>query len=97
MTMNNLALLYEKMGDARSAESLYRQALTSQEKTLGVEHPQTLATVGNLAGMLEEMGDYAAAEPLLKRALAGLEKALARTTLIRSWPSITWHSVRLDG
>ena len=39
-----------------------------KEKALGVNHPETLASVSNLGILLYEQGKPAEAEPLLRRA-----------------------------
>ncbi len=75
--MNNLAALLEK-GDYAEAEPLYQRALEAQERTLGKEHPDTLASVNNLAGLLQDKGDYAGAEPLYRRAMEAQERTLGK-------------------
>ena len=75
-SLNNLAVLYDSMGDYAKAEPLYRRALAIHEKALGPEHPDTATSLNNLAGLYNSMGDYAKAEPLYRRALAIREKAL---------------------
>ena len=75
-SLNNLAGLYDAMGDYAKAEPLYRRALAIREKALGPEHPDTATSLNNLAGLYNSMGDYAKAEPLYRRALAIREKAL---------------------
>jgi tetratricopeptide (TPR) repeat protein len=74
--LENLAVLYMKMGDYPNAETLLQRALAIYERALGSDHPDTAKGVNNLAELYELMGDYAKAEPLLQRALAIKEKAL---------------------
>ena len=57
------------MGQLKDAEVLYRRALEAQERTLGAEHPDTLASVNNLAVCLRAMGQLKDAEALYRRAL----------------------------
>jgi CHAT domain-containing protein/Tfp pilus assembly protein PilF len=76
-SLNNLALLYIKMGDYAKAEPLQQRALAIQEKSLGPEHPDVAASLSNLADLYCEKGAYAKAEPLYLRALAIWEKALS--------------------
>ena len=38
-SLNNLALLYDDMGNYAGAEPLYKQALAIRSKVLGEEHP----------------------------------------------------------
>ena len=63
-------------GDYLTAEEMTRQALEGREKVLGVEHPDTLASVSNLASVLQFQGKYEAAEEMSRRALEGHEKVL---------------------
>lgn len=58
------------------AESLYKQALQTQEKTLGAEHPNIAQSLNRLALIYRAQGRYHKAEPLYKQALAIREKAL---------------------
>jgi tetratricopeptide (TPR) repeat protein len=75
-SLNNLARLYEKMGDYVRAEPLYQQALQIRKKVLGEEHPDTATSLDNLAGLYEAMGDYSRAEPLYQQALQIRKKVL---------------------
>ena len=69
-SLNNLAVLYNDMGDYAKAEPLYRQALAIRKEVLGEKHPEYAQSLNNLAGLYENMGDYAKAEPLYRQALA---------------------------
>ena len=73
---NNLALLYDSLGDYSKAEPHYQRALKIDEKALGPDHPHTATAVSNLALLYHSMGNYAKAEPLFQRALKIFEKAL---------------------
>ena len=55
---------------------MYQRALAGREKTLGLEHPDTLSSVNNLGILLSDKGDYAEAEEMHRRALTGREKVL---------------------
>eukprot|EP00808_Paulinella_micropora_P014366 g1766.t1 len=71
----------------KGAEEFCRRCLKASEKTLGVDHPLTLATVNNLGTLLEKQGKLAVAEPLYRRALQGREKTLGAEhplTLVQS-------------
>src|SRR5208283_2733468 len=76
MVLNNTALSLDLAGDYADAEPLIRQALASDEKALGPNHPNVAIRLNNLAVLLYSEGNYAAAEPLYRRALAIDEKAL---------------------
>ena len=67
-SLNNLATLYESMGEYARAEPLFVQARDIQKKVLGEEHPNYAQSLNNLAGLYQSMGEYARAEPLLVRA-----------------------------
>jgi tetratricopeptide (TPR) repeat protein len=58
------------------AEPVCKRNLAIKEKTFGLEHPSTAASLNNLASLHRSQGRYAEAEPLYKRALAMTEKAL---------------------
>ena len=60
----------------RDPESLLRQDLEEQERTLGTEHPATLTSVHNLANLLAKRGDLAGAEPLYRRTLEEMARIL---------------------
>jgi tetratricopeptide (TPR) repeat protein len=75
-SLNNLAQLYQAMGDYIKAEPLLRRVLAIREKTLGPEHPLTATSFNNLAGLYDLMSDYPRAEALYRRALEIREKAL---------------------
>ena len=51
-------------GDWYGAELLGRAVLATQQRVLGPDHPDTLATKGNLAMLLAGRYDYARAEAL---------------------------------
>ncbi|PWT82250.1 MAG: hypothetical protein C5B58_08550, partial [Acidobacteria bacterium] len=74
--LNNLALLYQSLGDYAKAEPLYQRALKIAERALGPDHPDTAQTLNNLALLYCSLGDYAKAEPLCQRALKIAERAL---------------------
>jgi tetratricopeptide (TPR) repeat protein len=55
---------------------LYRKALELNEKSLGVDHPDTAREMGALAGCLYLKGDYAGAEQMYRQALTLDERVL---------------------
>jgi tetratricopeptide (TPR) repeat protein len=71
-----LALLYEREGRDRDAESLYQRSLGILEKTLPPEHFGIASILNNLARIYYRGGRYADAEPLYRRSLSILEKVL---------------------
>jgi len=74
--LNNLAVLYQNMGDYAKAEPLLRQALEITKRALGEHHPNYAQSLNNLAGLYDTKGDYAKAEPLYRRALEIRKRAL---------------------
>jgi CHAT domain-containing protein/tetratricopeptide (TPR) repeat protein len=68
-------------GKYAEAAALSQQALSLTERTMGLEHPGTIACVNNLAVLYQKLGRYTEAEPLYKRALAALEKRTGRNSL----------------
>ena len=74
--LNETALSLMYAGDYAAAEPLYRQALATDEKALGPDHPYVASDLEGLAWLLQAKGDYAGAEPLMRRGLAIAEKAV---------------------
>ena len=56
------------------AAQLFRNALETEERGLGSEHPKTATTLDLYARLVQSRGDLAAARPLFERALAIREK-----------------------
>ncbi|MCC7334772.1 MAG: CHAT domain-containing protein, partial [Pirellulaceae bacterium] len=77
-SLNNLATLYQSMGDTARAEPLYLEAKAICEKVLGKEHPNYATSLNNLATLYQSMGDTARAEPLCLEAKAICEKVLGK-------------------
>ncbi len=69
-----LATRYRSEGKFGEAEALYRQAIDTNEKTLGRDHLSALALMRNLAGLFVEQGKLAEAEALYCRILLIFEK-----------------------
>ncbi len=63
-------------GRYAEAEPLFKRALAIREQQLGIDHPDTAASLNNLALLYRAQGKYAEAEPLFKRALAIREQQL---------------------
>jgi tetratricopeptide (TPR) repeat protein len=59
-----------EQGNDAEAESLFKQALTSAEVSLGREHPEVARELSNLATVYAAQGKDAEALPLLERALS---------------------------
>jgi Tetratricopeptide repeat len=78
MSLNNLALLLDKLGDRAAARHLYERALAILVKTLGTEHPETNLVRGNLSHVLLLIGTPTEARAMGETALAALDKFLGR-------------------
>ena len=63
-------------GQYDKALKFYGRALAGEEKSLGVDHPNTLAIVYNMALVFDNQGQYDKALKNYERALAGCEKSL---------------------
>jgi tetratricopeptide (TPR) repeat protein len=79
--LNNLAVLYQNMGQRANAEPLFKRSLQIREAKLGRDHLAVADTLNNLAGLYRDMGQVAKAEPLLKRSLQIYEANLGQDHL----------------
>ncbi len=70
MSLSNLALVAQNMGDLQRAEILYREAIERNERAYGDTHPETAAAKENFGLLLQREGRLTEAEPLLRQALA---------------------------
>ncbi len=73
---NNLALVYEKTGDYKSAMDMYKEDLSICLETLGAEHPDTATTYNNMAILYVDMGDNDEAVELHQLALSIRQRTL---------------------
>jgi tetratricopeptide (TPR) repeat protein len=78
ISLNNLALLYDEMGQHAKAEALYRRSLQIREAKLGKDHPDVATSLDNLGSLYRVMDQYAKAEPLLQRGLDIREAKLGK-------------------
>ena len=92
-SLNNLAGLYETVGDYAKAEPLLQEALRIQQKVLGPERPATASSLDSLASLYDKMGNYAKAEPLLREALHLVRRY---GTLVRGLPPEDELSANLE-
>jgi tetratricopeptide (TPR) repeat protein len=68
--LNNVALIYRKIGQPRAAEPYYMQALELYEKQLGPNHPDVAAVLNNLGVFYANEERFDEAERVHQRALA---------------------------
>ncbi|KAK0224845.1 hypothetical protein EDD85DRAFT_891466 [Armillaria nabsnona] len=64
ISMNNLALTYDMLGQLEKAEMLQTETLKLRREVLGEHHPDTLISIGNLASTYKELGRLEEAEML---------------------------------
>jgi tetratricopeptide (TPR) repeat protein len=89
-TVNNLGILYWRLGRHDESEKMFQRALQGREKALGPDHASTLETVGNLGNLYWRLGRLDESEKMYQRALQGHEKALGPTTYQHSNRLTTW-------
>ncbi|MEM7248859.1 MAG: tetratricopeptide repeat protein, partial [Acidobacteriota bacterium] len=66
---SNLASVLQALGDLPRAKELLEQALESDLKNLGEDHPNVATRRSNLALVLKDLGDLPRAKELLEQAL----------------------------
>ena len=75
ITLNNLAIALQELGEYKQAVASYQRALAIEEKALGRDHPDLAISLNNLGVILVYMGEYEQAVASYQRALAIKEKA----------------------
>ncbi|MEQ9641709.1 MAG: CHAT domain-containing tetratricopeptide repeat protein [Alphaproteobacteria bacterium] len=68
--MNNLGLLYRRMGRLADAETQLTGAMAIRRRTLGDSHGDVAQSANNVGLLYLDLGRYGEAEPLLQEALA---------------------------
>ena len=71
LSLNNVANLQWKLGPLDVAETLFRESLEVQLRTLGRDHPGTVVTLSNLGNLCRDLGRPDEAEEHLRSALEG--------------------------
>ena len=77
-TFNNLAGVYQSMGDLPRALEYNKNALAIYEAKLGKDHPNTATTYNNLSVLYRAMGDYPKALEYHEKALTIREARLGK-------------------
>ena len=70
------AILLGDQGELEEAKAMYEHALAGYEKSLGINHPDTLDTIHNFAALLSGQNKLEEAKTMYEKALAGKEKRL---------------------
>ena len=65
--MNNLAVIYQKLGRFDNALLLFLKVFETREKILSKDHIKTLVSMNNLATIYQSIGKFAKALPLFKK------------------------------
>ncbi len=76
MSLNNLAVIYGKLGEYRKELELEEKAYALRCKVLGEEHLDTLTSLNNLAVTYNELGEYRKALKLEEKAYTLSSKVL---------------------
>ena len=74
--MDGLAVALARQSRFAEAEAEYRQLLDCSARSLGADHPNTLATMHNLANMYSGQGNYEEAEKLYRETLQIQQRVL---------------------
>ena len=61
--LNNLAAIYQALGEYEEAEPLYQKALNIDEKVLGEDHPNTAADQDNIEQLQRDKAESQALPP----------------------------------
>jgi tetratricopeptide (TPR) repeat protein/CHAT domain-containing protein len=75
-SLNNLAIIYNKIGQYEKALQLQEQSLAIYKKALGEEHPNVAISLNNIAQLYYNLGQYEKAFPLNEQALSIYRKVL---------------------
>jgi CHAT domain-containing protein/tetratricopeptide (TPR) repeat protein len=80
-TLNNLAQVYQNLGQLEKAEKTFLQIKKQDSIDLGIDHPFYAVTLSNLSGVYHDEGKYEYAEKSLLAALE-IQKARNETTSV---------------
>lgn len=100
--LNNLASLYQELGEYAQAERLFVRSLMIWSHTFGPIHPMMAYVQNNLGSLYDDLGRYDDAEALYQQALLvtehllGSSHPLVATCLNNLSGLYTHHSERLD-
>jgi serine/threonine protein kinase/Flp pilus assembly protein TadD len=75
-SLNNLAMLYFRMGELDRAEPLFRRAIVLNRELLGPDHPELSSSSRNLGLVLRDKGNLTEAETLFRQDLDNTRRHL---------------------
>ncbi|MBI5260899.1 MAG: tetratricopeptide repeat protein [Bradyrhizobium sp.] len=75
--LNNVAQLYGDVGRDADAEPIFKRAIATMEKAVGVDSVEMAPLLNNLGALYQRQLRYSEAEPLFKRALVLRERSLS--------------------
>ena len=76
--MANLASTYQSQGRWKEAEELEVQAMETEKRVLGQEHPDTLTSIANLASTFWTQGRWKEAEELFVQVIETRKRVLGQ-------------------
>ena len=79
VTVNNLGILYQEIGNYQDAEKHLKNGLEIRQKLLGENHPVVAQSMGNLGKLYNEIGDYNNAELLYQTSLDIILSSIGKT------------------
>ena len=92
VTYNNIASIYENLGDYEKALEWCQNNIEICEYVFGIEHLNTASTYNNIALIYSRQGDYAKALEWHQKALSIYEKVLEREHL---YTAVTYNNIAL--
>jgi len=76
ISISNLALLYQKMGEFNKAEQLLKKCVGMMENLFGLQNINTIDMVANLASIMQDLKQLEEAEVLYRRVLEAKQQLL---------------------
>ena len=89
---NNLALVYNHLGEYNQAKELHEKVLTISEKIVGEDHADVATSYDNLALVYNSLGEYNPAKQLdenaliIRKQIFGEDHVYVKKQFRASWP-----------
>ena len=94
--LNNLAAIYDSIGDFAKALPLDKRALAIWEKVLGPEHPEMARGLNTLAFLTYRMGNLPASRDYALRATSAKQKQLQSILTLDERSRLAWQKENLS-